>query len=654
MNASPKKSRPLPSASRAEQLASLSPAERLRWLENLSEEEIAALEFEWPFWARPAQIAPAGEWSVWLILAGRGFGKTRSGAEWTRAIACGSTPLAPGLVRHIALVGQTAADVRKVIVGDGVAGDVASGILQVHPPDFRPDYNPSLKRLTWPNGCVASLFNATEPEELRGPQFDAAWCDELAKWQYAQETWDMLQFGLRLGIARACVTTTPKPTPLLRDIIKDEGTVVSGGSTYENAGNLSPKFLEKVVRRYEGTRLGRQELQAEILDDVPGALWQRAQIDALRVTEDKVPPMARIVIGVDPSGSDGNESEEREAGDDIGIVAVGRGVDGHLYVLEDATCNESPAGWGKAAVELYKKRRADRIVGERNFGGAMVGHVIRTADPSVAYKDVQASRGKWVRAEPVSALYEQKRVHHVGAFPDMEDELCNFGVDGMSGGRSPNRLDALVWAVTELELADGNMIFSADERDFVCEPFRIPPHWERVAAIDCDGVRFACVWGAISDEDTLYVVGEYAAEHKPIAVNASAARKAGKWMPVVLPALSRERDKAAAQQLVDELMDEGVNLFTVDEGTEAGIEVLKRRFTTHGIKVFSTMTGWIAEYRRFRRDEKGEIAKDKDHLMRATCTLALSGHHVAISQAVALGGERVSDFNDGRSETTGY
>lgn len=632
----------------------LSPEERQRFLASLSDDELEALELEWTFWARPNQIAPAGEWSTWLILAGRGFGKTRAGAEWVRDMMCGSTPLARGRCRHMALIGQTAADVRKVMVGDGMAAGEASGILQVHPADFRPEYNPSLKRLTWPNGAIASLFNATEPEELRGPQFDAAWCDELAKWRYAVDAWDMLMFGLRLGEARVCVTTTPKPIKLLKDLLVDPSTVPTHGSTYENAGNLSPKFLEKIVRKYEGTRLGRQELNAELLDDVPGALWSRAAIDELRVKPADVPELARIVVAIDPSGSDGATEGDEEQGDDIGIVAVGRGIDGHMYVLADETSNDSPAGWGKTSVELYQRLGADRIVGERNFGGAMVAHVIRTADPTVAYKDVVASRGKWVRAEPVSALYEQKRVHHVGAFPDLEDELCAFGQDGKANGKSPNRLDALVWAITELELADGNMIFATAESEFVCEPFQIPRHWEKCVAIDCDATRFAAVWGAFNrDDDVLYIVNAYAASRAQFAVNASAVRKAGRRIPAIITPVARERDKAAGQQLVDDLVDENINAFVVEEGVEAGIEVLHKRFATKGIRVFSTLADWRSEYRRFRRDDKGDLAVDNDHLMRATCTLALSGPYVAIPEAVASGAPR-DMFDGGRSSTTGY
>jgi len=430
-------------------LSLLPPPERQRFLASLSDEESAELEYNWQgFWARRNQIEPAGEWNVWLVLSGRGFGKTRTGAEWVRASMCGPTPLAAGRYSHVALVAETAADARDVMVGDGKNGVEASGLLQVHPPAFRPHYEPSKRRLTWPNGAVASIFNATEPEQLRGPQFDAAWCDELAKWQYAQETWDMLQFGLRTGSRpRVVITTTPKPISLVKQLVADDATVITRGSTFDNASNLAPTFLRTIREKYAGTRLGRQELDAEILDDVPGALWTRAQLDALRV---KAPPeMRRVVVAIDPSGASGDEDD---AGSSIGIVVAGLGVDGHGYVLADRTCMLSPAGWGRRAVDAYHEFSANLIVAEKNFGGAMVEHVIRTVDKRAPVKLVTASRGKVARAEPIAALYEQNRIKHVGAFADLEDQMVAFKTDGYVGGGSPDRADALVWAMAELML----------------------------------------------------------------------------------------------------------------------------------------------------------------------------------------------------------
>jgi phage terminase large subunit-like protein len=245
-----------------------------------TQDDYASLDFDWNFWGRPEQIAPPGTWDNWLILAGRGSGKTRTGAEWVRANMCGDTPLTGGRWRHVALIAETAADARDVMVGDGkMSSDTTagSGILQVHPKDFRPQYEPSKRRLTWPNGAIATLYNAVEPDQLRGPQHEAAWCDELAKWQYAQDTWDQLQFGLRLGDnPQTCITTTPRPILLLKNIIKEPGTVITRGSTLNNAANLAAKFLDRIVRKYQGTRLGRQELDAEILEDLEGALWRRS------------------------------------------------------------------------------------------------------------------------------------------------------------------------------------------------------------------------------------------------------------------------------------------------------------------------------------------------------------------------------------------
>lgn len=370
---------------------------------------------------------------TWVINAGRGFGKTRSGAEWVREEE------QAGRASRIALVAETAKDARDVMV------EGPSGILACYPPEERPHYEPSKARVTFKSGAVATLFNATEPDQLRGPQFDLAWCDELAKWRYARETWDMLQFGMRLGShPRQVVTTTPRPIPLLKEIISNKRTVVTRGSTFDNAANLAEPFLDEIKNKYEGTRLGRQELNAEILDDLPGALWTRAMFDGHRVKE--ATPLSRIVVAIDPSGTAGVEDD----GDSIGIIVAGRGLDGRGYVLADWSCKLSPDGWGRRAVEAYHAFGADRIVAERNFGGAMVKHVIKTVDAKVSYKEVTASRGKVARAEPVAALYEQGKVSHVGSLPEMEDQMCLFGPDGFIGEGSPDRADALVWALSEL------------------------------------------------------------------------------------------------------------------------------------------------------------------------------------------------------------
>jgi len=418
-------------------LASQPPEIRQEILASLSDADLEQLEWDWRFWARPEQIAPDGDWLTWVINAGRGFGKTRAGAEWVREQVDAGR-------QRIALIGETYKDLVEVMC----YGD--SGLASVFPPHQRPKIvaNPNVQ-ITFHTGAVALGYNATQPAQLRGPQFDAAWCDELAKWRYARETWDMLQFGLRLGERpQALVTTTPRPVPVLKEIMADRTTIVTSGSTFDNAGNLAGSFLQKIKDRYEGTRLGRQELNAEMLDDLPGALWTRAMFDEHRIKA--APDMRRIVVAVDPSGTGGTDDD----GDSIGIVIAGQGVDGRGYVLGDWTCKLSPDGWGRRAVEAYHKFEADRIIAERNFGGAMVEHVIRTVDKSVSYKEVVASRGKVARAEPVAALYEQGRVSHVGAHPELEDQCCLIGHDGYIGEGSPDRADALVWALTELMLGD--------------------------------------------------------------------------------------------------------------------------------------------------------------------------------------------------------
>lgn len=403
------------------------------------------------------------------MIAGRGFGKTRVGSEWVRGLVCGETPLAAGAYRRMALVAETAADARDVMV----EGD--SGLLAVHPADYRPTYEPSKRRLTWPNGAQAHLYNGTEPDQLRGPQHDLAWVDELAKFDYASDTWDMLQFGLRLGRRpRQLVTTTPRPIPLIKKIINDPKTAVTRGSTYDNADNLAETFLEAIRERYEGTRLGRQEIDAELLEDLPGALWSRSKIDENRILFDDLPDMVRIVVAVDPSGTDGEDDD----GDEIGIIVAGLGVDGRGYVLADQSCKLSPDGWGRRAVNAYyaqwhpealPRLRAGKVIGEQNFGGAMVKFVIHTINARVAYKEIHASYGKVARAEPISALYEQSRVSHVtcpwmpaGALSKLEDQMCLTASDGYAGEGSPDRMDALVWALTELMITHGGPVRISD------------------------------------------------------------------------------------------------------------------------------------------------------------------------------------------------
>lgn len=426
----------------------LSPEEGELFLTILRGQELETLDHWWEvIWRRdqqpPAAAANGEPWSTWLFIGGRGAGKTRAGAEWVRGIVEGRPPFATKPVKRIALVGETAQDAREVMI------EGESGILRLHPRHERPIWEPSRRRLVWSNGAVAHAFSADDPEQLRGPQFEAAWCDELCKWRRADAAFDMLQFGLRLGQQpRQMITTTPRPIPLLQRIMQDPHTAITRATTKDNAHNLGPTFLSRIAARYGGTRLGRQELDAEILQDLPGALFPRALIEKARIAPERVPALAKIVVAVDPPAS------SREGADACGILAVGMDADERLYVLADETASRlSPLEWANRAIRLYRKLEADRIVVEVNQGGDMARAVLGEVDVSVPVAEVRATRGKHLRAEPVAALYEQGRVSHVGAFPALEDEMAEFGPDGLSSGRSPDRLDALVWAVTYLALS---------------------------------------------------------------------------------------------------------------------------------------------------------------------------------------------------------
>lgn len=414
-------------------------------LDGISARELERLLADWEFSARRDQWPPpaaqgGGPWRCWLALGGRGAGKTRAGAEWVKGLALGRPQFAPAPLPRIALVGETLADVREVMI------DGASGLLATHRRSERPVWEATRRRLVWANGAVAQAFSAEDPESLRGPQFFAAWCDELAKWRYAKETWDMLQFALRLGDwPRQLVTTTPRPLPLLKQILADPTTAVTRAKTSENAAHLAPSFLETVLGRYGGTRLGRQELDGEIVEERADALWSRDMLESLRVAA--APALARIVVAVDPPASSGKRA------DNCGIVAAGICSAGVVHVLADATLAAArPAHWARAAIGLYHKLAADALVAEANQGGEMVQAVLTEADPAVPVTLTRATRGKYLRAAPAAQLYEQGRVRHVGAFPELEDEMCDFGPNGLSSGRSPDRLDALVWAITALAL----------------------------------------------------------------------------------------------------------------------------------------------------------------------------------------------------------
>ncbi len=371
-------------------------------------------------------------------MAGRGFGKTRMGSEWIRKKAKEN----PGC--RIALVAETAADGRDVMI----LGD--SGLINCDPDLTEDSWSPTNRRLTWPNGSQAWVYNATQPDQLRGPQHHFAWVDELAKFQYMQESWDQVQFGLRLGEhPQVLVTTTPRPLGLIKKLMNDPDSVITTGSTLDNSANLASNTIKALYDRYAGTRLGRQELEGEILGDIPGALWNRTTIDDNRV---KVAPesLERVLVAVDPAAS------SHEGSDENGIVVVGmaRDADGYArgYILEDGSLRGTPEEWGKKAVHLYRKWSADKIVAEKNNGGEMVASVLKSVDRSVPVKLVHASRGKVVRAEPISALYEQGRIHHVGCFDKLEDQMCEFSIDNVRNEStgSPDRVDALVWGITEV------------------------------------------------------------------------------------------------------------------------------------------------------------------------------------------------------------
>lgn len=412
------------------------------FLASLPPDLILALSRDWLHCARADQLPPcetALPWTTWAVIGGRGSGKTRTGAEWVRALALGDPAFTAEAVGRIALVGETFADVRDVMI------EGPSGLMSLS--GDRPLWSPSRRRLDFSNGAVALAFSAEEPDSLRGPQFGAAWSDEIAKWRLAEAAYDMVQFGLRLGARpRHLVTTTPRPTALIRRLLTDPSVVVSRSRTADNAINLAPSFLDAVVGRYAGTRLGRQELDGELIEDRPDALWSRAAIEAARVAE-APEALARIVVAVDPPAS------SRAGADACGIVAAGLSGSGHAYVLADATLSRAPPqAWASAALALYHRLEADALVVEVNQGGEMVGEVLRGIDLAVPVVAVRATRGKYLRAEPVSLLYAQGRVHHVGALPALEDEMCDIGPDGLSTKASPDRLDALVWALTHLML----------------------------------------------------------------------------------------------------------------------------------------------------------------------------------------------------------
>jgi phage terminase large subunit-like protein len=434
--------------------------ELVRLLESITDEDIAREKerrrCDWRAHARPEQLEPPGDWRVWLFCGGRGVGKTRTMNEWLRAYA----ETHPGA--RIAIIARTATDVRNTVV------DGKSGILAISPSTFMPVHEPSRMMIRWPNGAVAQTFSAEEPRGLRGPEFDAAICDELAAWPTLKEedgepgipgAWTQLQYGMRRpgDRPRIVVATTPRPTRVIRELISSSDVHVTYGKTEDNAANLSPEFLASIYARYGSTRLGRQELNGEVLLDLPGAMFTREMLDRTRVHQVHRHDMVRTIVCVDPSGGSSIENDEQ------GIVVAALGADGHGYLIADRSCRLSPDGWGRRAVQAYVDAYADRLMWERNYGGKMCEHVIETAAKAmgirVATREIHAAVGKHVRAEPVAALFEQGRVHVVGSMPMLEDQLCGFTTQGYEGGGSPDRADAAIHALSELMLKAAAPVF---------------------------------------------------------------------------------------------------------------------------------------------------------------------------------------------------
>lgn len=423
-------------------LACAAPEQVEEFLGGLSDNALLALPWLFEFWALPHQLPPDGDWKAWVIMGGRGAGKTRAGSEWVRRMVEGPSAAAPGRCRRVALIGETFDQAREVMV----MGE--SGILACSPPDRRPVWEAGRRRLVWANGATATVYSAHEPEALRGPQFDAAWADELAKWKKAGDVWDMLQFALRLGEhPQQVVTTTPRNVEVLKRILRNASTVTTHAATEANRAWLAESFLAEVQARYGGTRLGRQELEGVLLDDIEGALWTTAGLEACRV--DAAPKLDRIVVAVDPAVTGGKGSDE------CGIVVAGvvsgaEPRDWRAYVLEDATVRGGPLDWARAAIAAMERHGAERLVAEVNQGGDLVESVIRQVDPLVPFRALRAGRGKGLRAEPVAALYEQGRVRHLRGLGALEDQMCRMTLAGFDGSGSPDRVDALVWAIHEL------------------------------------------------------------------------------------------------------------------------------------------------------------------------------------------------------------
>ena len=419
-------------------------SDRIELIDSMNEREAKTLYYDWRFWARPEQVEPKGLGAIgrfiWFSKSGRGAGKTRQFAEWV------IEKVRDHGYRYISLVGAASDEVRTIMI------EGESGILNCSPPWFMPDYEPSKKRVTWPNGAVAQIYYGSEPDKARGAQSDLVWCDELAKWKYPEDTFDNVLLGLRLGKNPLCgVSTTPRPTKFIKELVRRPEVIVTEGKTMDNIDNLAPPFIQTVIRKYVGTRLGLQELDGRLLDDNQNALWKRQWIDATRIKYNDLPQLWRVVVPIDPAVT------STETSDEIGIVPTGEGpppaIHGvrfpdmpHYYILDDFSLKGTPLEWGSKAITAYHHWKADRIIGETNNGGDLIESNLKNIDRNIPYAGVHASRGKVTRAEPISALYEQGRVHHVGTFGDLEDEQCEWE----PGMPSPSRLDSVVWGISWL------------------------------------------------------------------------------------------------------------------------------------------------------------------------------------------------------------
>lgn len=571
-----------------DELRALPPKQRkLRFAQlEISDALRERLRVNWEgVWARENQLAPPGKWNTWLARAGRGFGKTEAGAQWVRQRVRDGA-------RSIAIIAETQKDLEEVMI---------TRLLSIYPNNERPSVRYKPVRVVWPNGALALGYNGTEPDQLRGPQFDTCWCDELAKYACARETWDMLQFTMRQGDdPRVFVTTTPRPIPIIKEIMGDRNTIVTTGSTMDNEANLSPDFIETIRSKYEGTRLGRQEIYGEVLDDMPGGLWTREMIDAARVQE--APEMARIVVAVDPSGTRGEADEEAN---DIGIVVVGLGVDGQGYVLADLTCNLSPDGWSRRVVNAYYEYEADRVIAETNFGGAMVASVIRSVDNTVPFAEVRASRGKVQRAEPIAAMYEQGRVSHVGALTKLEDQMMMMTGAGYAGEGSPDRVDAAVWGLTDL-MINTVPVFATAIPEFRVPPMELPPQWPRAFAMKVEPERTCVLWSAYDRlSDVLWITTEHVRTRVDPAVNVAAIASRGKWVPGIVA--SDDTNLEARRELAAFYVHQGLDVILADRSFDAGIQDANQRISTARLKAFSTCQGFFTAYRAYRRDEEGDV-----------------------------------------------